>query len=163
MENYKSEKNLTLIVEQAVNSFNRKEQYLIKNDLSERCICARFAMHLAQALENSPYSKYEVDIEYNRGADGKERAIKRLCNDIIVVDLVVHKRGYDERIGFDNLICIEMKKTSNRKGCDSDEKRLKNMTGADYGFCYNLGIMILIDNKQNLLRIKSRFCEGNQL
>ena len=71
MENYKSEKNLTLIVEQAVNSFNRKEQYLIKNDLSERCICARFAMHLAQALENSPYSKYEVDVEYNRGADGK--------------------------------------------------------------------------------------------
>ena len=125
MENYKSEKNLTLIVEQAVNSFNRKEQYLIKNDLSERCICARFAMHLAQALENSPYSKYEVDVEYNRAADGKERAIKRLCNDIIVVDLVVHKRGYDERIGFDNLICIEMKKTSNRKGCDSDEKRLK--------------------------------------
>lgn len=35
MENYKSEKNLTLIVEQAVNSFNRKEQYLIKNDLEQ--------------------------------------------------------------------------------------------------------------------------------
>lgn len=37
------------------------------------------------------------------------------------------------------------------------------MTGADYGFCYNLGVMLLIDNKQNLLRIKSRFCKGNQL
>lgn len=32
------------IVQKSIDAFNDSEQYLIKNDLSERCICAKYAM-----------------------------------------------------------------------------------------------------------------------
>lgn len=47
---------LKSIVQNAILSFNRSERYLIRNDLSERCICARFAMHLTEALKGTEYS-----------------------------------------------------------------------------------------------------------
>ena len=81
------------IVYSAISTFNKDERYLIKNDLSERCICARFAMHLTEALKGTEYSDYLVDVEYNRGMDGHERAAKRIENAPITVDLIVHKRG----------------------------------------------------------------------
>ena len=68
------------IVYSAISTFNKDERYLIKNDLSERCICARFAMHLTEALKGTEYSDYLVDVEYNRGMDGHERAAKRIEN-----------------------------------------------------------------------------------
>ena len=46
------------IVLEAMDSFNRCEGYLIENDLSERCICSRFALHLTNALVNSEYKDY---------------------------------------------------------------------------------------------------------
>lgn len=155
--------NLRTIVEAAIEKFNLQEQYLIKNDLSERCICAKFAMHLTQTLKNTQYEDYLVDVEYNRGADGYERAIKRIADTPITVDLVVHKRGYDCHYGFDNLICVEMKKSANRKGCSKDEERLSKMTDTDYGFHYKLGAMIIIDSKSKQLRIKSLFCCGQKI
>lgn len=114
--------NLTIslknIVEQAIDTFNVQERYLMENDLSERCMCARFAMRLTEALRGTPYHEYIVDVEYNRGADGCERAIKRIDNTPITVDLIVHKRGLDCNYEFDNLLCIEMKKSKNRYGCN---------------------------------------------
>ena len=44
--------HLQEFVEQAIASFNEKEMYLIQHDVSERCICACFAMHLMRVLEN---------------------------------------------------------------------------------------------------------------
>ncbi|MCD8326162.1 MAG: hypothetical protein LUC90_05615 [Lachnospiraceae bacterium] len=90
------------IVDKAIKTFNEQEKYLLENDLSERCICARFAMHLSNVLKGTEYSEYLVDVEYNRSADGCERGIKRLDNHPITVDLIVHKRGYDCDYGFDN-------------------------------------------------------------
>lgn len=145
------------IVLEAMDSFNRCEGYLIENDLSERCICSRFALHLTNALVNSEYKDYIADVEYNRGANGCERGMKRLDNKPITVDLVVHKRGYDCNYGFDNLICIEMKKTTNRNGTANDENRLAKLTDICYGFCYKLGLMLLIDMKENIIKIKSEF------
>ena len=37
------QQELMEIVDVAIKEFNSKEKYLIKNDLSERCICAKFA------------------------------------------------------------------------------------------------------------------------
>ena len=156
-------KSLEAIVNEAIIVFNEDERYLIENDLSERCICARFAIILTQVLRNTQYKEYVVDVEYNRGANGSERAIKRLCDAMIVVDLVVHKRGYDCNYGFDNLICIEMKKHKNQLGCEADENRLRKMTAYDYGFCYKLGIMLVIDDRLNAIKMKSMFSNGEQL
>ena len=46
------------ILKKSLAHFNTQEQYLIQNDLSERCICARFAMHLTQALQETVYQDY---------------------------------------------------------------------------------------------------------
>ena len=67
---------LKRVVQNAILSFNGSERYLIRNDLSERCICARFAMHLTEALKGTEYSNYLVDVEYNRGMDGHEERQK---------------------------------------------------------------------------------------
>ena len=156
MINFKNDlKNIMVSV---INEFNEKEKYIIKNDLSERCICARFAMYLQKAIQNSQqYNQYIVDVEYNRGADGKERSTKRMYDNPITVDLVVHKRGYDNCFGFDNLICVEMKKSTDRRGCEDDEKRLKNMVDIDFGFFYKTGFMLLINMKSCALEIKNQY------
>ena len=148
---------LKAIVDKAIVSFNAKEEYLIRNDLSERCICSRFMLHLTNALKSTKYSDYVVDVEYNRGADGQERNIKRIDNSPITVDLIVHKRGYDCNNGFNNLICIEMKKSSDRRGLNDDKERLRKMTGYDYGFCYKTGFMIVIDMENKALVINEQF------
>lgn len=155
-----NDSELWQIVDDAIESFNQQERYLIETDLSERCICARFALHLSETIRGTDFKDYTVDVEYNRGADGYERAPKRMYNAPITVDLIVHKRGYDNKYGFDNLICIEMKKTTNRQGCASDEERLKNMTDFEHGFHYKAGFMILIDMKNIKLRIKHAFKDG---
>ena len=149
--------NLKNIVEKAISSFNVKEKYLIEHDLSERCICARFAIYLTKALSGTRYDDYIVDVEYNRGANGKESGIKKMDNNPITVDLIVHKRGYDPVFGFTNLICIEMKKSTDRRGCEADEGRLLKMCSLEYDFRYSAGFMILIDMQKICLEIKTSF------
>ena len=142
------------IVCKALETFNHSETYLIANDLSERCICARFAMHLTNALQVSEYREYVVDVEYNRGANGKESGVKKMDGSPITADLIVHKRGLDEHAGFVNLICMEMKKSTNRRGCDDDIARLKKMCSYRYAFCYPIGFMLLVNIDSRCLEIK---------
>ena len=85
------------IVKSAIDHFNQYETYLISRDLSERCICSKFASYLEKAIEGTEYDTYHVDVEYNRGYEGREDNPKMLDNKKIVVDLIVHKRGYDQQ------------------------------------------------------------------
>lgn len=149
--------DLINIVKTAIIDFNEKEEYLIANDLSERCICARFAMYLSKVLVNSKYRDYDVDVEYNRGAYGEDLSAKIIEDKRIVVDLIVHRRGYDCETGYDNLICIEMKKSTDRRGCNDDEERLRKMTDYSYGFNYKIAAMILVNMKERKLEIKRVF------
>lgn len=149
--------DLRSIVAKSIETFNSHEQYLIENNLSERCICSCFMLHLINALKESEYNDYVIDVEYNRGANGTERAIKRIDDSPITVDLIVHKRGYHCQYGFDNLICIEMKKSNDRRGFDKDKERLRKMTGIEYGFCYKTGFLIVIDMKTRCLTINTQY------
>ena len=137
------EELLTACVNYAIQNFNRNEQYLISRDLSERCICAKFASYLEKATIPYGFSEYFVDVEYNRGSQGNEYAAKLIDKRHIVVDLIVHKRGYDANIGFQNLICIEMKKNYKRPDMSADLSRLEKMTTSRYGFGYKAGFMIV--------------------
>ncbi|MCD8006637.1 MAG: hypothetical protein LUF29_06645 [Oscillospiraceae bacterium] len=142
------------IVEEAICAFNANELYLVENDVSERCICAKFAVYLSEILKYTEYREYDVDVEYNRGNRGDQRHAKKLLDKPITVDLIVHRRGYDPIRGFDNLICIEMKKSTDRRGCTSDEDRLDKMTDPCYGFCYRTGFMIVINMKKPYLGLE---------
>ena len=154
------QEELRAIVSDALEAFHRCESYLIENDLSERCICARFAMHLTNALQNSEYRDYVVDVEYNRGANGKEYGVKKIDGHPITVDLIVHKRGYDAHVGFVNLICMEMKKSTDRRGCEDDITRLRKMCSFDYAFCYPIGFMLLVNMERKCLEIKETILCG---
>ena len=68
----RTQENILRVLNTAITNFNRAEQYLIKNDLSERCICSKFASYLERALVGSPFEDYVVDVGYNRGYDGKD-------------------------------------------------------------------------------------------
>lgn len=98
--------------------------------------------NLERAIAESEFREYVVDVEYNRGSRGNEYAAKVLNGHNIVVDLVVHKRGYDEQRGFDNLFCIEMKKAYKRCDLSSDKERLRILTDDFLGFGYKAGFMI---------------------
>lgn len=138
-------------VYEAIERFNSSEFYLIKNNISERSICSRFAKYLENVISCSEFSEYIVDVEYNRGYNGDEQAVKRLQGKNITVDLIVHKRGYNPQSGFDNLICIEMKKADAPKGkIKADEKRLDMLTQNEYGFCYKAGFMIIIESNPQI-------------
>lgn len=137
-----TQSRVTACLNSALQSFNQNEQYLISRDLSERCICAKFASYLERTIAESEFREYVVDVEYNRGSRGNEYAAKVLNGHNIVVDLVVHKRGYDEQRGFDNLFCIEMKKAYKRCDLSSDKERLRILTDAFLGFGYKAGFMI---------------------
>lgn len=72
---------------------------------------------------------YHVDVEYNRNKNGRIKTCCPLDDDRIPVpvtincDLIVHSRGEIARQ--DNLIAIEMKKSSRtKKEKDSDRRRL---------------------------------------
>ena len=158
------QREIRRVLESAIESFNDNEEYLIENDLSERCICSKFAMYVQRALVGSAFSDYTVDMEYNRGSLGKGFAPKILCERNIVVDLVVHKRGYDAECGFDNLFCIEMKKKYKNVDLSSDKERLRKMTDNAYGFCYRSGFMILICadkvRREYNLKIEDEYLNG---
>lgn len=158
--------NLINIVFSAIQKFNSKEIYLIENDLSERCICSKFASYLEKSLRSAKISKYVVDVEYNRGNDGREESPKKLERKNIVVDLIVHKRGYKINRGFDNLLCIEMKKGYKKLDYEKDIERLKKLTDICYGFNYKAGFMILIEadkaNNRYGLKIESVYFNGQQ-
>ena len=50
--------------------------------------------------------------------------------------MIVHKRGYDNEYGADNLFCVEMKKDMDHHGYEGDLVRLNKLVSRDYGFNY---------------------------
>ena len=73
-----TQSRVTACLNSALQSFNQNEQYLMSRDLSERCICAKFASSLERAIAEFEFREYAVDVEYNRGSCGNEYAAKVL-------------------------------------------------------------------------------------
>lgn len=146
------------LVTSAISSFNKKERYLLENDLCERCICARFAMYIESTLPRSPFKGYTTDVEYDRGMGGNDYGKKKIFSSDAYLDLIVHKRGYDDIVGYDNLFAIEMKKQGN--SFEGDNERLQYLVENENGFCYRAGfaIRIVSDKEHGIyeLRIESQ-------
>lgn len=126
----------------AINNFNEKEEYIMNNGLCERCICARFAMYLERALHRSIFKEYTTDMEFDRGMGGNDSGKKQLCNHDAYLDLIVHKRGFNHDVGYDNLFAVEMKKQ--RLDFRDDKERLQILVDNKNGFCYRAGFAIVI-------------------
>src|SRR4051794_26196148 len=107
-------------VQQAIDEFNIQDAYLLEVNANERCIAARLALYLQHRFDS-----YQVDVEYNRaGSDPKRLGMSEDCANsrdddgtvLIVPDIIVHRRGPNGP----NLLGIEVKKSTDRRGTDCD-------------------------------------------
>lgn len=129
----KNIKELEQIFEKANKLFIRKNTMLFETRVSERTLCGALMIELHEVLKDTKYSKYFVDVEYNRNVGGTLKTIKKtirgMDEQIITIncDLIVHSRG--QNIFRDNLIALEMKKSTGRqRDKDSDRNRLECLT-----------------------------------
>ena len=155
-------KELIDIFEKAKNSFLEKEKTTIKNDTNERTLTQRLAFYLElQLRKNIKYENYSVDCEYNR----KEEDIKRLKfgkntdKKEIYPDIIVHQRKIKN-----NLIAIEMKKTTSRNTDKiKDIEKLKALTDEKNCYSYILGIYFELDITDNNNNIINFFVDGEEI
>lgn len=100
-----------------------KDAHILRTDANERTISHRLAGYL------EPYFHgWAVDCEYNRNHDDPKRLEiprRNIPNDdtqarTVFPDIIVHKRGTDE-----NLLVIEMKKTTSQEADDFDLHKLE--------------------------------------
>jgi len=128
-----SSKDLKKIITPALRDFFEEELQSILDDVAERSLCARLAMHFERYMKEFNLEGYYADTEYNRKQGGKVKTILLGNEEIIPItcDLIVHSRG--QSVTKDNLIALEMAK-SNKSEDDlrSDRIRLMAMTKVAY-------------------------------
>lgn len=144
-----SYKKIEQKIGQAIKSFREKDFLLLQLNSSERSIAHKLACYL-----KVEFKEYDVDCEYNKNRDMPKMIIRfwDKCKDIVLrkkeayPDIVVHKRGVNDN----NLLVIELKKSSNRsqKERDFDLIKLKAyMTeGDDYQYQYGMFIDFFVKN-----------------
>ncbi|MEE1315078.1 MAG: hypothetical protein UHS49_04865 [Faecalimonas sp.] len=171
-------KELEKIFEEANRTFISKNGMLFETRVSERTLCGALMIEVYEALKETEYADYFVDVEYNRNVGGRLKTIKKTIQgpqeQIIPIscDLIVHSRGQNVRK--DNLIALEMKKSTARQvNKDKDRIRLVCLTKSvkqDILTCgpvlpehvcgYSLGIYYEIDFKRRSILIEY-YMEGN--
>lgn len=153
---------------EANRAFLENHAILLKRELSERCLCGALMYELNKQLEKKNLKKYHADIEFNRD-EGNVKRISYITDDgvylkCIFTDIIVHSRG---EVSLDNLIALEMKKSSaSQKEIDDDKARLKQLTkqNTNTSFCnygYILGIYYEINLDKEEIKIEF-FYNGNR-
>ncbi len=108
---------------EALSTLLAKDAEILRTDVNERTISHRLAGYL-----EPHFSGWNVDCEYNRNHDDPKRLEiprRKVPNDdtqarTVFPDIIIHKRGTD-----DNLLVIEMKKTTSQETDDFDLHKLK--------------------------------------
>ncbi|CUB30296.1 hypothetical protein DFO69_0111 [Bacillus subtilis] len=109
-------------------SFLKEQKAFISSGISERSLCGELMKYLTSEIRKTTFSDYHVDVEYNRNK-GKKKTILNERRKVIPItsDIIIHSRG--ENIEQDNLIAIEMKKSSHPQSeKNQDRKRLIALT-----------------------------------
>jgi hypothetical protein len=131
---------LTNLINQTCNDFFTKEKENILSGIHEQNLTGRLAMYLTLNLVKINLNEYFVDTEYNRKQDGLLKTIvdDKMTVHRIIPDIIIHSRG--KFIKNDNLLVIEMKKSSGKESDKEENKeRLKLMTRTSYDgvWCYD--------------------------
>jgi len=129
---------------ESIDQLLRADEYLLLSDANERTISHRLAIYI-----ESHFLGWNVDCEYNR--DGFEPKYLSLKKDTISTydtsaktvypDIIVHKRGTK-----DNLLVIEMKKTTSSVGDEHDIDKLKAFK-KELGYKYAVFIKFKTDGQ----------------
>lgn len=124
---------LDKITRSAISDFLREELSNILDDVAERNLCARLAMHFENHMKREHLKGYYADPEYNRKQGGEVKTI--ICGEHEVIqitcDLIIHSRG--KIMGRDNLIAIEMAKPNkSSQEIRDDKNRLRALTKTSF-------------------------------
>ncbi|WP_312314774.1 hypothetical protein [Empedobacter brevis] len=125
--------NLLNLFNESFSQFLNKNLKSILSDVAERNLCSRLGFEFEFLFSKYNINGYFADTEYNRKQEGQVKTI--LDEKMVVIpiqcDLIIHSRG--ENIINDNLIAIEMKKSSRPKSeLADDRKRLRALTKESY-------------------------------
>lgn len=150
MDTSKSEinlKNLKGMFLEANRAFLENHASLLKRELSERCLCGALMYELNKQLEKNGCNNYYADIEFNRN----KKRIKQLPNDDgfinnILPDIIVHSRGKETP---DNLLVLEMKKSSARREAKERDKNRLSLLTSSYPYKYKLGVYYEINHNES--------------
>jgi len=117
-------------IKKCFDAFYLNDSDLLIRDNYEVTISCKFSQYLF-----SEFPKYDVDCEYNKHIDDDKE-----LNGIGIVrpDIVIHKRGTDEK----NLVYIEIKTDHNRKSREADYEKVKEATKQSGRYKYCLGVFI---------------------
>jgi len=129
----------------ALGEFYAQEAYLFEKDLGERTLTHRLAVHIERH-----FSGWEVDCDYDRLG---ERMLRLPHGTIVSTDdhlgksiypdIVVHQRAIPN-----NLLAVEVRKTSNHQPPEHDEQKLRALTDPHLWFAYQIGVMLVLGNKK---------------
>lgn len=162
----------------AINKLFIKDEYLFVHDLNERSICHKLACYLQEVFDAD---KLDVDCEYNKTVDDQNRKTKTIWllkkhatklprkrkkinskevdgeeyyETSVYPDIIVHKRGKSEC----NLLCIEIKKSTNTESRAFDHFKLRAYTDPsrvnDLHYEYGLFIEFLISALPNIKKLQ---------
>jgi hypothetical protein len=131
-------------VVKALQKFYARETYLFEKDLGERTLTHRLAVHLEKQ-----FSGWDVDCDYNRLG---ERTLRLPHGTIVSTDdhfgksvypdIVVHQRAIPN-----NLLAVEVRKTSNHQPPEHDRHKLRALTDPHLWFAYWIGVYLVLGKK----------------
>jgi hypothetical protein len=139
-------------VDEAIDRLLKNDDYLLQIDANERAISHRLGLYLQLLFE-----EWHVDCEYNRNLDqpkrleryeefiDEEQRIWRIAElDPITVfpDIIVHERGISN-----NLLIIEMKKTTSQVTSDFDFMKLEEFK-FQYGYSHALFLRLVTGRQE---------------
>lgn len=135
MEKKEIEKKLNL----SIAKLFRNDASLLEIDASERSITHRIAVYL-----EAEFKGWNVDCEYNRDLN-QSKKLKSLLTEkgdpsLVLPDIIIHHRGT-----YNNLLVLELKKSSN-DAPDSDDENKIHCYIQDLGYQHGVFIRINTDS-----------------
>ncbi|MBH8571330.1 hypothetical protein KB206_20730 [Microvirga sp. STS02] len=143
----------------ALRVLHEHDDYLLTHGLHERSIAHKLANYLQLCFpelnvdceyngncesENGRKVIYSLDNELNTIRSGAQQSNGSLPEDVealrVYPDIIIHRRGQNAQ----NLLVIEIKKSSNRRHQNFDKKKLSAFTRSDCEFEFQFGLFLEI-------------------
>ena len=151
---YDEYSSIKTLVERALIKLYKQDSYLIVNHprgnlqdyhVSERGIVFRFGIYFQELLAETPFSQFNLDVEYNRNMYEK-KMLPSFANGTFP-DLILHKRGSNDQ----NILILEFKTWWNNKTTD-DEKKITQFIDITGGYRYRIGASIVLNQKDYVIK-----------
>lgn len=139
--NSEQKTEILTMINEALNELYECDSYLITNRVNERSIVFRFGYYFQRLINNSPFSNYNMDCEYNKNHSNPKRTIN--FRNGTYPDIILHRRGRNGN----NLLLIEFKTWWQRNNA-SDIQKIKDFTDQNGDYKYAMGLSIILNRER---------------